>query len=131
MDVMIRIVSRIMFLMIIVFGIYTALYGHLGPGGAFPAGVIIASGFAILLITHDKGKEFEIAKSMFTMRGIGLFLLIIFAMHSFGNALNSYLLGTQSFLELWSGGFTIFMNSFSVIFISMTLILIIYKMVKE
>ncbi len=50
--IIVRTVSRILFPVIILFGIYIASQGHLGPGGAFPGGVIVASAFLLLYLTH-------------------------------------------------------------------------------
>ena len=51
---MLRTASRLLFPIIILFGIYIMVYGHLSPGGGFQGGVIIASGVLLLLISyHD------------------------------------------------------------------------------
>ncbi|WP_415407106.1 hydrogen gas-evolving membrane-bound hydrogenase subunit E [Sulfurovum sp. CS9] len=54
---MLQTASRLLFPIIMLFGIYVMIYGHLSPGGGFQGGVIIASGVLLLLISH---KEFEI-----------------------------------------------------------------------
>lgn len=40
---------------IILFGAYITLYGHITPGGGFSGGVILASGFIILTLAFGKG----------------------------------------------------------------------------
>jgi multicomponent Na+:H+ antiporter subunit B len=50
--------SKLLFPVIMLFGIYVMVYGHLSPGGGFQGGVIIASGVLLLLISH---KGFEIS----------------------------------------------------------------------
>ena len=40
---------------IILFGAYIVLYGHITPGGGFPGGVILASAFVILTLAFGKG----------------------------------------------------------------------------
>lgn len=132
MDEIIKVTSRILFPMIIVFGIYVALYGHLNPGGAFPAGVILASGFAILLITHgSEDPEYEALKSFFNLKSIGVILVSLFTLHNLGYLINTDILKTQRFLELWSGGQTIFMNNLSMLLIFSAFTMIVYLMVKQ
>ena len=133
MDSIIRVASRILFPAIMVFGVYVAVHGHLSPGGAFPAGVILASGFAILLLTHGKkDPRYEILKNNKLGWKNGLEMLAMISIIIFGYTwLRGYLLGTQKFLELWSGGYTIILNTVSVFFIFTAFSSIIYAMVKE
>lgn len=48
--------------LIILFGAYVFLHGHLTPGGGFPGGVIIATAFLLLFVTqeHFSPKKFHI-----------------------------------------------------------------------
>jgi multicomponent Na+:H+ antiporter subunit B len=133
MDSIIRVASRVLFPAIMVFGVYVAVHGHLSPGGAFPAGVILASGFAILLLTHGKGDpRYEILKNNKLGWKNGLEMLAMISVIMFGYVwLRGYLMGTQKFLELWSGGYTIILNTLSVFFIFTAFSSIIYAMVKE
>ena len=39
---------------ILVFGIYTVLYGHLGPGGGFAGGVMIATGLGLGTLAYGE-----------------------------------------------------------------------------
>jgi multicomponent Na+:H+ antiporter subunit B len=116
-----------------VFGVYVAVHGHLSPGGAFPAGVILASGFAILLLTHGKkDPRYEILKNNKLGWKNGIELIALMTVVLFGYmGLRSYMLGTQTFLELWSGGYTMILNTLSVFFIFTAFSSIIYAMVKE
>ncbi len=45
--------SHLLFPFMFLFGIYIIAHGHLTPGGGFPGGVIIATGFFIVLMTSD------------------------------------------------------------------------------
>jgi len=54
---MLQTASKLLFPIIMLFGIYVMIYGHLSPGGGFQGGVIIASAVLLLLISH---KEFEV-----------------------------------------------------------------------
>ena len=84
---MLKTASTILFPIIMLYGMYVMIYGHLSPGGGFQGGVIIASAVLLLLISH---KEFEVPHSLIvlleTLAGvsyvliglIGLFTLDIF-----------------------------------------------------
>jgi multicomponent Na+:H+ antiporter subunit B len=61
---MLKTASQLLFPIIILFGIYVMVYGHLSPGGGFQGGVIIASGVLLLLISH---KEFEVPHSVISL----------------------------------------------------------------
>ena len=58
---MLQTASTLLFPIILLFGIYVMIYGHLSPGGGFQGGVIIASGVLLLLISH---KKFEVPHSV-------------------------------------------------------------------
>ncbi len=45
--------SRLLFPLMFLFGIYIITHGHLTPGGGFPGGVIIATGFFVVLLTSE------------------------------------------------------------------------------
>lgn len=48
--------SRLLFPLMFLFGIYIIVHGHLTPGGGFPGGVIIATGFFVVLLTSENVK---------------------------------------------------------------------------
>jgi len=54
---MLQTASKILFPIIMLFGIYVMVYGHLSPGGGFQGGVIIASAVLLLLVSY---KGFEV-----------------------------------------------------------------------
>ena len=84
---MLQSASKLLFPIIMLYGIYVMVYGHLSPGGGFQGGVIVASGVLLLLISD---KSFEVPHSLIvileTFAGvsyvliglIGLFTLDIF-----------------------------------------------------
>jgi len=79
--------SKLLFPIILLFGIYVMIYGHLSPGGGFQGGVIIASGILLLLISYN---DFEVphfaiemletfAGTSYVIIGLlGLFVLDVF-----------------------------------------------------
>jgi multicomponent Na+:H+ antiporter subunit B len=68
--------SRLLFPVIMLFGVYVMIYGHLSPGGGFQGGVIIASGVLLLLISDQ---NFEVPHSLIsaleTFAGISYVLI--------------------------------------------------------
>ncbi len=84
---MLQSASKLLFPIILLFGVYVMIYGHLSPGGGFQGGVIIASGVLLLLISYN---DFEIPhfiiEMLETFAGvsyvliglIGLFVLDVF-----------------------------------------------------
>ena len=51
MSIIVRTVTRFVYGLIIVFGFYVIMHGHLTPGGGFQGGAIVASAFALLLVS--------------------------------------------------------------------------------
>ena len=56
MSVIVKAVAGWLRTPILVFGAYTVLYGHLGPGGGFAGGVMIASGLALETLAYGDGR---------------------------------------------------------------------------
>jgi len=48
--------SRVLLPVILLFGVYIFLHGHLTPGGGFQGGVVIASGMVLLLLSQTSQK---------------------------------------------------------------------------
>lgn len=131
MDAIIRTVSRMMFPFILVFGIYIAFHGHLSPGGGFPAGVIIASAFVLLVIAYPKGTagdelSLSEAVSLKSLAGTGLVLIIIL-----GFLVRTRILNVQNLFDLWSGGYTIFLNLVGAVMVATALVMIVYAFAGE
>lgn len=52
-DVILKTVSKAAVLIIFTFGIYLFLSGHNEPGGGFIGGLVLASAFVLLFLSHD------------------------------------------------------------------------------
>jgi multicomponent Na+:H+ antiporter subunit B len=48
--------GRLLYPFFFLFGLYVIIHGHLSPGGGFPGGVIVATGFFVALLTGDNVK---------------------------------------------------------------------------
>ena len=68
--------SKVLFPVILLFGIYVMVYGHLSPGGGFQGGVIIASGVLLLLISYRSFKvPHNIIVALETFAGVSYVLI--------------------------------------------------------
>ncbi len=56
MTVIVKTIASWVKVLIILFGIYILLFGHLTPGGGFAGGVILASSYVLLMLAF--GREF-------------------------------------------------------------------------
>ena len=67
--------------LILVFGIYIVLYGHITPGGGFGGGVIIACGFIlVILATGGRYGESLFSKSAASsLDSVGLLIFLVLA----------------------------------------------------
>lgn len=60
MSIIVKTVTRLTVGLIIIFGIYIVLHGHLTPGGGFAGGVIIALSFIHLTLAFGKDEALKI-----------------------------------------------------------------------
>ncbi|MFA4842240.1 MAG: MnhB domain-containing protein [Candidatus Omnitrophota bacterium] len=60
MSLIVKTVTRLTVGLILLFGIYIVLHGHLSPGGGFAGGVIIALSFVHLMLAF--GKDVAVSK---------------------------------------------------------------------
>ena len=60
MSLIVKTITRLTVGLILLFGIYIVLHGHLSPGGGFAGGVIIALSFVHLMLAF--GKDVAVAK---------------------------------------------------------------------
>lgn len=56
MTIIVKTISGWVKVLIVLFGIYIVLFGHLTPGGGFAGGVILASSYVLLMLAF--GREF-------------------------------------------------------------------------
>ena len=56
MTIIVKTIASWVKILIILFGIYIILFGHLTPGGGFAGGVILASSYVLIMLAY--GKEF-------------------------------------------------------------------------
>ena len=56
MTIIVKTIASWVKILIILFGIYIILFGHLTPGGGFAGGVILASSYVLVMLAY--GREF-------------------------------------------------------------------------
>ncbi len=103
---MLKTASKILFPIIMLFGIYVMIYGHLSPGGGFQGGVIVASGVLLLLISD---KSFEVPHAMIvaleTFAGVSYVLIGLIGLLVLDKFLGNFLPSDISDMGLlFSGG---------------------------
>lgn len=104
-NTLLKIGVEILFPLIILFGVYIIIHGHLSPGGGFQGGVIIASGFLLMFLAknNDFKLNHKITAITEALSGAGFILLgilgLLVADRFFGNFLPLGSVGA-----LFSGG---------------------------
>lgn len=101
-----RVGAQLLFPIILLFGVYVIIYGHLSPGGGFQGGVIIASAFLLLLISRE---DFYIPHSVIsffeTLAGVAYLLIGLIGLLMFDIFLSHIIpLDVASMGLLLSGG---------------------------
>ena len=131
MDTIVKSVSRVLFPLTLLIGLYMVFHAHLTPGGAFPGGAIIATAFALLIISYtEQDVEHRLTRSELidikSVAGIILVIVIIRMSHM----MREEFLASQNLLSLWSGGFTLLTNVAGSLMIITALVMIIYSLVR-
>ena len=107
MSLIVKTITRLTVGLILLFGIYIVLHGHLSPGGGFAGGVIIALSFVHLMLAFGK----DVATNRITkniasnLESIGaLMFLLIAILGFFGGSFFLNLLSKGRPFELFSAG---------------------------
>lgn len=87
MTLIVKTITRFTVGLILVYGIYIVLHGHLGPGGGFAGGVIIALSFIHLMLAFGKDEVLEKLgekRNLILASSGALLFLLILTMGSLG-----------------------------------------------
>ena len=108
MTLIVKTITRLTVGLILLYGIYIVLHGHLSPGGGFAGGVIIALSFVHLMLAF--GREFALKKlsqaaaSFFESLGAIMFLSIALLGLAGGYFFLNFFLQKGRPFELFSAG---------------------------
>jgi multicomponent Na+:H+ antiporter subunit B len=104
-NALLKIGTKVLFPLIILFGLYIIIHGHLSPGGGFQGGVIIASGFLLMFLAYGDSYDLnhKVLSLFEALSGAGFVLVGILAVFAGSLFLgNTQPLGTLG--ELFSSG---------------------------
>jgi len=78
-DAILKETSKVLIPLILMFGIYIILNGHLGPGGGFSGGAVIGAGLILYSLSHEE-KNLQRVLNMKTYKGIVLSALLFYGL---------------------------------------------------
>ena len=114
MTIIVKTITRLTVGLILIFGIYIMLHGHLTPGGGFAGGVIVALSFIHLMLAFGKKdalrKMSKSAASYFESIGALAFLVIALAGIVLGYFFQNFLYYGQETFTLFSSGSILLSN---------------------
>ncbi|MCJ7817058.1 MAG: hypothetical protein MUP55_04340 [Candidatus Aenigmarchaeota archaeon] len=130
MNAIVRTGAKVMFPLILLFGIYVVVHGHTTPGGTFSGGSVMAGGFVIYTLAHGVRKTEidmkEIAINVLkSVSGFILIMLILFELF-----LRAALVPTETLFTLWSGSSLMFFNIVGGVMVFTGLLMIWYTIAK-
>jgi len=130
MNEIVRTGAKVMFPLILLFGIYVIVHGHTTPGGTFSGGSIMAGGFVIYTLAHGVRKTEidmkEIAINVLkSVSGFILIMLILFELF-----LRTALVPTETLFTLWSGSSLMFFNIVGGVMVFTGLLMIWYTIAR-
>lgn len=134
MTIIVKTVTRVILWIILVYGIYIILHGHLSPGGGFGGGVIIALAFLSILLAY--GREYTRTwlnikfLQEFEASAILLFLVIGIMGIGFGGAFLMNFLSHGTLFKLLSAGTIPLLNIFIGVKVGVSLFLVVWALAE-
>ena len=108
MTLIVKTVARIMIAMILLYGFYIVLYGHLTPGDGFAGGVILAIAYTLMMLAFSRhialAKLSDFWASMFDNLGMLAFVILGYIGLNVGIFLYNFL-GKGTPFSIVSAGF--------------------------
>jgi len=97
--------TRILLPLIILFGVYIFLHGHLTPGGGFQGGVVIAGGFLLIMLSYPDSKiNHHVLHFVESFSGLFYVLVGVLGLILAGGFLDNRFLPLGGFGKLFSAG---------------------------
>lgn len=95
MTIIVKTVARMMIALILLFGFYIIIYGHLTPGGGFAGGVILAIAYTLMMLAFSRHialvKFSNFWTSVFDNLGMLAFILIAYIGLAFGFFIHNFI----------------------------------------
>lgn len=107
MTLIVKTITRLTVGLILLFGIYIVLYGHISPGGGFAGGVIVALSFVHLMLAFGKDTAVaKVSKNLASnLESMGAIMFLSIALLGFlGGSFFLNIMGKGSPFELFSAG---------------------------
>jgi multicomponent Na+:H+ antiporter subunit B len=96
--------SKLLFAAIFLLGVFVFIHGHLTPGGGFQGGVIVATGFLLMLMAYEDYTVSHVVLSVVeSLAGITFASLGLLGLVKGGSFLNDFM-GNGTLNALFSGG---------------------------
>ena len=132
MTIIVKTITRMILWIILLYGIYIILHGHLTPGGGFGGGVIIALAFLSILLAYgrvytSKWLKIEFLHE-FEAASILLFLIVGIIGFGFGGAFLVNFLSHGTLFRLFSAGTIPLLNVFIGIKVGVSLFLVVWAL---
>jgi multisubunit Na+/H+ antiporter MnhB subunit len=134
MTVIVKTITRITLWMILLYGFYIILHGHLTPGGGFGGGVIIALAFLSILLAY--GREYTTKwlnikfLQEFEASSILLFLVVGIMGFGLGGAFLVNFLSHGTLFHLISAGTIPILNIFIGVKVGVSLFLVVLALAE-
>ena len=131
MDIIIRTISKGIFPFIVIFGVFVLFHGHITPGGSFPGGAIIATGFALVAIVFGLKRAERLAseKSLHIIEGfVATILIVLLVYESF---IREHIGISGNMFSVFSAYEILSLNIVGGLMVVCALTLIVFLMMKE
>jgi len=116
MSIIVKTVTRLTVGLILLFGIYIVLHGHISPGGGFAGGVIIALSFVHLMLAFGKDvASHKLSKNIASnLEAVGALMFLLIAVAGFfGGSFFINILEKGTPFKLFSAG-TMLLNNVAI-----------------
>lgn len=131
MDVIVKTMVKGIFPFVVVLGLFVIFHGHLTPGGSFPGGAIVASGFALVAVAFGvkRAERLVSEKTLHVMEALVALVLVILLLYE--SFIREYVTLTGRLFGLWSAPEVMLLNVFGGMMVLCALTLIVFLMLKE
>jgi multicomponent Na+:H+ antiporter subunit B len=134
MTLIIKTVSRLLVGLILLYGLYIILHGHLSPGGGFGGGVVLALGLLAVLLAYGREETLKwlrlgLLKNLEQATPL-LFLLVGLAGMAWGGAFLANILSKGRLFALLSSGLILPLNVVIGLKVGLSLFLVVLAMAE-